>query len=225
MRVQQELDETKIILVGPLYVRPRRPIDLGPREFIAQDNRVCPPTGGKTRQPRRPFKCAECTEQDVLQDGQKGAPLHTVHFASSFPPSAPIVEPMTDNPMFNSKIPAASSCELLRLVPLCTLSLSSYLKPEPVSLPQCLLLGIYQYILRTVSERIFSVYFSLLNKLEPVKAQGTTGGRHDKELQPCGYGVCSLSLYRAGSGTVSFGCPFGPAALGFSRPSSSANAL
>jgi hypothetical protein len=71
MKVQQELDETKIILVRAVLNLDIVDI-LNCAVSTAQDDRVSSRTWRETGQPRRPFKRPFRSKQDVLQNGQEG---------------------------------------------------------------------------------------------------------------------------------------------------------
>lgn len=75
MRVQQELDETKIVLVRPCpRWSARGSLMWGAPPVAAQDDRVRARARREAQRPRRPLERALRAEQDVLQDGEEGAP-------------------------------------------------------------------------------------------------------------------------------------------------------
>ena len=76
MRVQQELDETKIVLVR---AAPAAEAGSSGRScgavlgVAAQDDRVRARARREAQRPRRPLAGAERAKQDVLQDSEEGA--------------------------------------------------------------------------------------------------------------------------------------------------------
>lgn len=75
MKVQQELDETKIVLVSIVVLGPLSPspsVELVTDVCVAQDHRVGSGAWREAGQPCRALQRSFCSEQDVLQDGQEG---------------------------------------------------------------------------------------------------------------------------------------------------------
>ena len=76
MKVQQELDETKIILVRLSGCAPPAWHHADPPP--AQDDRVRTPARREDQRPRRPLERALDAEQDVLQDREEGLPVSSI---------------------------------------------------------------------------------------------------------------------------------------------------
>ena len=79
MRVQQELDETKIVLVRAAPAPRRCGRSCGaPPASAAQDDRVRARARREAERPRRPLERALRAEQDVLQDREEGLPVSSI---------------------------------------------------------------------------------------------------------------------------------------------------
>ena len=78
MKVQQELDETKIILVRRASCCTVQPTDSTCLWCTAQDDRVSAAARREDQRLGRPLERALDAEQDVLQDGEEGASSSTI---------------------------------------------------------------------------------------------------------------------------------------------------
>ena len=94
-----------------------------------------------------------------------------------------------------------------------------------VSPPQCLLLGIYQYILRTILERVSHSHFCFEVNLNPLRAKTMHECRHTIESRPITtVGYCSPQPFiPAPVPSPPLECPLTRASAGFSPPRSSSN--